>query len=319
MCLNSLISGWTDQQIEDVRDGGTGERRVAPRSRHDADEGRRTPGDEGGDPEDLVIGHRRLVHGAEGLARPSLGDGGEDLVVVDPVLLQDLPHHGVVAQVASVVVPGREQGEVDVEEPLREPVADDEPGFDGHQVRGLLRHLPHGSPALLDMGLRQREGDEVDVPVGAPSHGVDHVLVDVAGEGAPVVEGHGERRCCSWCLQRRPGGPHSSAARPRPPRTRHPSSDVPEGHPERGPGHDIGGVVLAQMDPAERHRRRHQVIGRSQGVVVGQEGGRAPGGEGVTRGEARRAWHPDRSGIVVSSGPGVPARPPPSPPRSPRV
>jgi len=72
-----------------------------------------------------------------------------------------------------------------------------------------------------------------------------------------------------------------------------------ESDPEHRSGRHIAGMVLSQMDPADRHRRRHEVIGRTQRIVLGQEGGRAPCGEGVARRKAGRRRHPDRWWIVV--------------------
>ena len=102
-----------------------------------------------------MIGHRRLVRLPENPARPSVGDGGEHLVPVDSVLLQDLTHHRLVAQIPSLVVTGGEQGDVDVEEPIGELLPHHQPGLDRRQIGRLLLEVPDRGPALLDVGLGQ--------------------------------------------------------------------------------------------------------------------------------------------------------------------
>ena len=93
---------------------------------------------------------------------------------------------------ATLVVAGREQGDVGVEEPVGLLVADDDAGLQCEQTRVLRRLVPDVGLALGDVGLSEREGHEPHVPVGAGPQRGHHVLVGVAGERAAVVERDGE-------------------------------------------------------------------------------------------------------------------------------
>ena len=102
----------------------------------------------------------------------------------------------------------RERGDVPVEEMVGERVAHGNAPTQrqhaGAPYVGIA--IPYGLLALLDVHLVERERQEADVPVASGAQSGDHRLVAVAGEGAAVIEAHGElvghgtsKRCGLTC------------------------------------------------------------------------------------------------------------------------
>src|SRR5277367_3479347 len=114
----------------------------------------------------------------------------------------------------------------------------------------------------------------------------------------------------SYFLQHDLGGSHSpSAAPPPPPALGAGRDDVDERsqaeaehRADGGTPDDIGGVVGAQVDPADRHRSGETDVGCRACLRIPEDERRAEGGEGVTAREAaaRRGAHAD---VEVVLGP----------------
>ncbi len=202
-----------------------------------------------------------------------------------------------------------EQSDVDVEEAVGEVVPHHQSGLDGQEVRGLGGVFPYRVPSILHVGLSQRKGYELDVPVRPPPQSCDQMLVGVAGERAAVVVGDRERELAHIIVNAGrerpiPGGAHR-------PSHRHKDAAQPsQEDPEDRPRHHVGGMVEADVDPAEGDRPGHGVVGGAQRVVLGQQCRRAPGGEGVARRKARRPRDPNRQRMRGSVR-GVAVGPPP--------
>ncbi len=109
-----------------------------------------------------------------------------------PAPASDVAEHGALPQIERLVVTGREQGLVDSQELLRLAIPHDDAGLVRQQAGIAIRMLPDGRLILGDVGLIEREGDELNVPVGSIGQRGDHMLVGVAGVGAPVVPGNGK-------------------------------------------------------------------------------------------------------------------------------
>ena len=120
------------------------------------------------------------------------GDLGHHLVAGDADPLEHRRHDIGLPQVEPLVVPGREQRDVRIEELLGVLVAHHHAGAERQQVLRLGRVVPDRRAALGHVGLAQREGQERHVPVGTVGQGGGQVLMGIAGEGAAVVPGDGE-------------------------------------------------------------------------------------------------------------------------------
>ena len=88
--------------------------------------------------------------------------------------------HRRIAQVAAFVVTGREQGPVDGEELVGEPVPDHDAGRQGQRSGCWAGSSQAGRP-LRHMGLVEEEGNEGHVPGGPGLESVDDVLMAVSG------------------------------------------------------------------------------------------------------------------------------------------
>ena len=188
---------------------------------------------------------------------------------------------------------GGEQGPVDGQEVLREPVPDHDAGGQGQQVGLLGRVVPRRGAALGHVRLVEEERNEGHVPRGPGLEAVEDVLVAVAGERAPVVPGHSERLdVSSWLCN--PRGPVIHSRRPAPSSVRGPvgqssaPADQAEGGADGGPAEDVGSVVGPEVEPADADQRR---AGEQQGVAgpvapSAHDGGRAECGQRVPAREA---------------------------------
>ena len=89
-------------------------------------------------------------------------------------------------------MPGREEGDVRIEEMFGVLIAHHHAGAERQQVLRLGRIVPDRNAALGYVGLAQREGQERHVPVGTARQGGRQVLMGIAGEGTAIVPGDGE-------------------------------------------------------------------------------------------------------------------------------
>ena len=117
------------------------------------------------------------------------------------------------------------------------------PHVDAHLQRGqaavVAGTVPDRGLALVHVDLTQREGHEGHVPRGAVGQAVQHVRVDVAGEGTAVVPGHGEGGSCP----------------PQP----DPAPGIPPGWSRRGVrGHTRRATRPTPCPPRPRRRRRRR-------------------------------------------------------------
>ena len=190
-------------------------------------------------------------------------------------------------------MPRREQRDVGVQELRWVLIAHDDAGGERQEVAGLLGVVPDGRATLGHVRLAQREGQEGHVPVGTLGQGQGKMLMGVAGEGAAVVPGHGERLHSSFNTTS--AGLHSlaassSAATPTPAAGRDDIDDRAQTQAQHRAddcaADDIGGVVGPQMDPARRHRSGESDVGSRPGVGVPQDERGAKGGERVAAREA---------------------------------
>src|SRR5829696_1458958 len=179
-------------QGQDPVEGGCG-RLAAGGAVHQADEHRPPGGDEGGDAEHPGGVDGPAVVVGQGGGGAAAGDQLLDLAGVDAGRGHRLGQDPGVVQVAALVVTGREQGEVDGAEPLRELVTDGQAPLEGQDAgAGFGAGLPDRCLALLQVDLGEGEGAELGLdrrPGLQRAH--DH-LRRVPGERAEVVVGDGE-------------------------------------------------------------------------------------------------------------------------------
>ena len=157
------------------------------------------------------------------------------------------------ADVATFVVAGGEQGDVGVEEPVGVLVTDDDAGLQCEQTRVFRRLVPDVGLTLGDVRLAEGEGHEAHVPVGSGLQRGHHVLVSGAGERAAVVERDGEGAGGHASANPRPGKKIPVDASPDLLRSH------PQGDTDGRPGDHIGGVVDLHVDPAGGHDAREAV------------------------------------------------------------
>src|SRR3954453_14998541 len=143
--------------IDDAVDGGDGELAVALRPGHHPDERGPAVGDEGGDAEDVMLGHAPLVLLAEGPEGATLVDGLPDQSSVGAVLLEDGGEHVALTNVATLVVAGPEQGAVGGQEPFGPNVRHGDADFHGEQAVTGAEVVPNVGATLLDVGLVERK------------------------------------------------------------------------------------------------------------------------------------------------------------------
>src|SRR2546421_5511665 len=152
--LELVEVGPSRDEVDGALDRLGGEPGIAARAVHEPDEHGLVVGDERRHPEHPVVGDGTLVLLAERLERPTLGDGLEDRRRVDALLLEDPAQHGFLADVAALVVAGREQRAVDLEELLgRKPVSRHDPHLHGQQRRRPAPIVPDIPIALFDRRL----------------------------------------------------------------------------------------------------------------------------------------------------------------------
>ena len=178
---------------------------------HQPDEHCAVLDDERRHPEDAPLGDRLLVRPLDLVDRATALHFGQDLVGGGALGVQDAGHDGAVPDVESLVVPGREQGVVHRGELLGILVTHDDARRQCDQLVELRRIVPHRGSPLGHVALAEGEGHERDVPIGPVGQPGEQVLVDITGERASVVEGHGE-----WLhnfFNREPPGPIPLAVR----------------------------------------------------------------------------------------------------------
>ena len=171
----------------------TGECAVAIRAAHEAHEDRVVVDDEGGDTEHVETVHAPLVLLADDLGRPTGVDLGQHGVGIDACPGEYGVDHLAAPQVRAVDVACVEQRPVDGQEVLGKAVPHGDAGGKGEQV-GLMGRVVPRVLALGAHALVEEVGHERHVPVGSRLEAVEQVLVAIAGEGAPVVPGHGKGR-----------------------------------------------------------------------------------------------------------------------------
>jgi hypothetical protein len=117
---------------------------------------------------------------------------------------------------------------------------------------------------------------------------VDHLLVGIAGEGTPVVPGHGEGQGHEACNLRGSGAiPAGSGASGHGPE---PLGHGRQGQAHRGAGHDVRTVVDAHVGPGGGHHRgEREPQGGERAVALAQQAGGEEGRAGVAAGEAAGA------------------------------
>src|SRR5688572_5230635 len=151
--------------------------------------------DDGRHAEDGIAVDRLGVLRRDGLERTAGGHLLGNRVRVEADTGGRFPQDGLLGDLLSVVVAGRERRHVEVEEVLGEGVTDGDTPQQGPETGDALlveAPLPDGGLALFHVDLVERERPEPDVPVAAFLQAGDEGLVGVAGEGAAVVPGDGK-------------------------------------------------------------------------------------------------------------------------------
>ena len=176
----------------DPLDGAPGQRGIALGPAHQPDEHRPAVDDEGRHAEDAPLVDRLQVGPLDLLDRTARFHLGQDLVTGDAGGVEDAGHHRGLPEVERLVVTGREEGVMHRPELLGVLVAHHHTGGQGDQIGQLGRVVPDRRAAFGHVDLAEREGKEGDVPVRSVGQSRHQVLMGVAGEGTPVVPGHGE-------------------------------------------------------------------------------------------------------------------------------
>ncbi len=200
VCLNSLSSGWSwirprTRSMVDRASPPSPSGRFMSRTKTAL-----SPTMKVGTPNTSSWLYHGFVLGADLLGRPARVDLGQYRVGVGTGPGQGARHHGAVAQVGSILMPGREQRPVHGQELLGEPVPHHYTGGQGQEIRLMGRVVPGRDATLGHMGLVEEERDEGHVPGGTALQSVEDVLMTDAGERAPVVPGHGEGLACAHDL-----------------------------------------------------------------------------------------------------------------------